>query len=495
MDFPALMPSALSDCKRASSEEELFNLLIRKTSDLVLFFETEAADETWSGEHIELTARLINWLTDQSFNNKLSIDLCKRTAGALQAHHHILEPMTPKNIEVRLKDTTINVNSLLLAISSDFFKNVLSVECRDKNTQVLNLPTISYDLFSPVLDYVNKGKIPDLWKKQQKEVEELLRQALSWNIEDMGKACQLTLKKYIYSENAIDLLIQAQQEHWMYFKQQCIDFINNRMSGFRLAAPTDERLAFEFYDFNDATLKVFQRLHPWITDLICKKALIEDVQFSAVVKKCPKLFLLDISGSLRFSEYLYDIPKDLQSINLAECFWLDQTTFKKMTEICPNIRELVLSNNYQLNFTVWGDLIKFKDLKLLNISSCHQISNDTLITIFKSCPHLTSLILDECQKIGDKGFFELAKNLPYLTTLSLVHCSISDSALLEIAARSRSLTSLNLRRCNQLTERGIKELAKHAFALKELNVSQCHVTQEAIEEIRERHRYLNFIFD
>lgn len=490
MNFPALMPKALLYCEKMSSEDELFNRLIQKPTDLVLFFETATADETWSGLHADLLIKLIEWLTDQAFNNTLSIDFSKRAAKSMQAHHHVLESMIPQNIVVQLKDATIRINSLLLAATSDFFKNILFTECRDKNTDVLNLQSAPYELFLPIQAYATTGSIPDLWKKEQKEVEKLLRQALSWNVESVNKACQLTLKKYINSDNAIELLIQSQQELWGYFKRECIGFINDKMSGFRLDAPTDERLAFEFYDFTDATMMIFQRLHDWITDLICRKNLIENVQFSAVVRKCPKLQLLDISGSFVLSEYLNDIPKDLQGINMAECSWLNQKTLKKMAEICPYVKDLILSSNYQLNFVAWGELIKFQNLKSLNLSRCHQISDDDFRTILKACLGLTALVLDDCRKIEDKGFFELAKNLSRLTSLSLVHCSISDSALLEIAARCRVLTSLNLSRCDQLTEKGFKELAKHAFVLKELHAFQCNVTEATIEEIRQRHPYL-----
>ncbi|MBA3815658.1 MAG: BTB/POZ domain-containing protein [Parachlamydiaceae bacterium] len=493
MDFPALLPKVLLYCKTVSLEEELFDLLIQKPEDLVLFFEVATADETWTGSHDYLIAKLLDWLTEQAFNNLLSADLYKRAVKSMQVHHEVLAQIIPKDIKVQLKDETVDINSLLLGSISDFFKDILLIECRDKNISVLNLQSVTYQLFSPMQTIAITGDIPDLWKKEQKEVERLLRQALSWNVESVIKACQLTLKKYINSENAIDLLIQSQQELWGYFKRECIDFINDKMFGFHLGAPTDERLLFEFYDFSDATLKVFQRLEAWITDLVFRKTLIENAQFVACVRRCPKLVLLDISGSFVFSEYLNQIQKELQGLNLSECAWLNQKTLKKMAEICPEVKDLILSSNYQLNFTAWGELIKFKNLKSLNLSRCHQISDDDFSTILKACLSLTDLVLDECRKIGDKGFFELAKSLPRLTSLSLVHCSISDSALLEIAARSRVLTSLNLRRCEQLTEKGFKDLAKHAFVLKELNLSECNVTEVTVEAIRHRHPYLQII--
>lgn len=491
MDFPALMPKALLHYEQVSSEDELFDLLIQNSADLVFFFETAAADETWSGLHEDLIAKLITRLTDQAYNNTLAPDLWKRSASALQKHHHILEPLTSKNISVQLKDANIQINGLLLGATSEFFKDLIFKQCRDQNSFTLNLQETSDELFLPIEAYALTGNIPDLWKKEKHEVENLLRQSLSWGVENVNKACQLTLKKYINGDNVFDLLIQAQQELWGYFKQECIDFINDKMSGFHLNAPSEERLAFEFDDFSEPTLQVFQRLKNWITDLICRKHLIENGQFSSVVRQCPKLQLLDISNSLVFSDYLNDIPKDLEGINLAECAWLNQKTLKKIAEICPSIRELILSSNYQLNFAAWGELLKFQNLKFLDLSRCHQISDEDLMTILKGCPGLTGLVLDECRKIGDKGFFEIAKHLPRLTYLSLVHCSISESALLEIASRCRVLSLLNVSRCDQVTENGLKGISRHAFVLKELNVSNCNIPEDIIRETRQRYPYLH----
>lgn len=495
MEFPALMPKELLYCEAETSEDNLFALLVKKPTDLIFFFETASDDETWSELHADFMRKMIEWITAQAFNDRLSVDLCKRAVQAIHKHYAILERFIPQNIEIRLKDDSVQINSLLLAVASTFFRDILLRECRDQNASKLSFEKIPYELFSPIIVFVNTGHIPDLWKKEQNEVVALLHLGQSWRVESVVEACERTLKKYLTKENAIDKLLQAQQELWPLFKQICVDYINDFASGYRLGAPTVERLAFEFFDFSDATLAIFNRLQLFITDLICKGALSENARFGQIVRQCPKLSMLDVAGSLKLSEFFNDIPTDLQGISLAECSWLKAPTLKKMAEICPYIRHLDLSSNFQLNFGDWGELAKFKGLKSLNLSRCHQISDEDFVIILKACGPVTDLVLDECRKIGDKGFFELAKSLPRLTNLSLARCSISDSALLEIATRCRSLINLNLYRCDQLTERGLRELAKHARVLKELNLIHCNITPDTIHAIQLKHPYLHIILD
>lgn len=493
MEFPALMSRDLQYCEAAPSEEALLAVLKQKPSDLILFFETASADETWSDHHLEFMRQLIDWLTVQAYQDKLSMEFCRKVAKAIQEHYTVLEKAVPTNITIKLSDRECLVNSLLLAASSDFFKDVLARQCREMESTTLSLEYASWNFFAPINAYITTGNVPDLWKKEQQELMDLLRQAMSWRVPEVSEECERVLKKFVTLENAVEMLILAQQEHWYFFKQDCIDSINNYSVDFSLGAPARERLSFEFYKFSEGALRVFRQLQLLVTDLICKETLSEQAMFGQVVKQCPKIALLDISRSHVLSEFFNDIPKDLPGINLAECAWLSQASFRKMADICPHVKQLILSSNYQLNFAAWGELVKFKNLKSLNLSKCHQISDEDFPIILKTFAEGTELILDECRKLSEKGFFELARHLPRLTHLSLAYCAITDSALLDLGSRCRALAYLNLTRCEQVTEKGVRELPKHALSLKELNLTHCRGASLVIEELRKRHPYLRII--
>lgn len=493
MEFPALMPRELHYCEKQKSEEDLLAILMDRPMDLLLFFETASSDETWSEEHPDLMHQIIVWLTSQAFQDRLAIDLSKRAAKAIHEHRYVLEKLIPQDIQINLSDESVHINSLLFVSSSHFFRNLLLSECRDNDSKVLTLAKTSSEDFAPFKTYIENGEIPDLFRKSQDEILNLLFLASSWRVEGVIKACELSLKRYITQQNAIDMLLKAHHELWPYFKQECIEYMNGHSLGFRLGAPTVDRLSFEFYDFSDDTMAIFHLLCHIVTDLICRGSIMQYPRFKEAVRACTRLIGLDISNSLAFNEALYEVPRDLQEIHLAECTWLQIATLKIMAEICPYIRSLNVSSNYQLNTAAWRELTKFKGLKSLNLSRCHQITDDDLVIILKASTGVTDLILDECGKIGDRGFFELAKSSPRLNHLSLVRCSISDSSLLEIASRCRALTSLDLSRCELLTEKGFKELAKHAQTLKELNVTRCQITPATIHELRVKHPQLNII--
>ena len=490
--MPALLPKELSYLGNVSSEEALLTLLIKKPQDFILFFEYACGDETWSETHSGFMQKAINWFTIQSFQENLFVEFSKRAAKAIQEHYPVLSPFIPLDIVFKLKDSSAEINSLLFASASSFFKDILRRECFEKNKTELSLD-ISAVLFRPIEEFVNTGTIAHLWKHEQKEVVALLRLSASWGLQEVVKLCEETLQRYITKENAIDMLLMAHHELWPGFKQDCMNYINSLNEGFSLSPSPGESLHFEFLDFGESALKNFERLRPWITTLICSGDLTEDPHFSEVVQRCPNMRSLNISGSSSFSDMLFDIPGNLQALNLSQCLWLNAQTLKKMAEICPHLQKIILASNVQLHSPAWGEISKFRQLTFLDLSRCHQITNDDFLIILKACYHVTELILDGCNKIEDKGFFTLARSLNRIVYLDLSRCSLTDTALVEIATRCHSLTSLNLTRCENITEKGILGLAKHANLLKELNLTRCHVPLVAIEELKKQKPYLILI--
>lgn len=492
LSFPAALPKELAYLTSCATEESLLELLAKKTPDLLLFFEAASEDETWSEQHAGLMRKVIDWLTVQNFYDRLSSQDSLRIARVFQKHVALFKSLIPKNITIKLQDASIQMNSLLLATASDFFKDILARECRDKNKTVLSF-NVPQELFIPIEEFINTGEDSSLLIKRQEEILALLHQAGSWGINDFAKQCELALKKFITTENSVQMLMMALQEQWQHFKQVCIDFINGQALGFELTSSSLEQLAFEFHDFSERTIAYFKMLRSWITDFICSGELTQDALFCELVKQCPKLALLNISASPDFSENWVELPHNLEGLNASQCPWVSQNTLKTLAEICPHIHTLMLCSNVQLNFADWGELLKFKELKLLDLSRCHQLSDKDLEIILKACAWLRGLVLDECKEVSDRGYFKLAKSTPRLSYLNIARCSISDIALIEIATRCRALTVLNVSRCDNLTERGVAESIKHAPMLKEIDIRRCNIPQRAIEDLRKRYPYLKII--
>lgn len=483
--MPALLPSELYYCNEATSDDSLLALLIQKPSDLIVFFEYACDDETWSEIHSDFMQKTMEWLTVQTFQDKLLVEFCKRAAKSIQAHYSILHAYIPLNLTFKFQDSSIQINSLLFSAASNFFKDILRRECFEKENLELSFDISPY-FFKPIEEFVNTGKIAYLWKYDKEEIMKILRLAASWELHGVVEQCENSLRRYITIENVIDTLLMANQESWPRLKLACIHYINNHEDEFVLSFNEVESLTFEFLQFNDSSLKYFERLKGIITELICSGNLNENGLFTKVITQCPRLHALNLNGSFSFNESFFSIPQSLEVLNLSQCPWLNEQTLKKFAIICPTLRKLILSSNTQLNFIMWGELTKFSHLTSLDLSRCTQINDEDFLIIVKACPRLTELVLDECSNISDKGFFELAKTLSQINELDLSRCLLIDAALVELATRCRYLTSLNLTRCENITEKGVLALLKQALQLKKLNLTRCNIPLAVLEKIQSK---------
>lgn len=465
MEFPTLIPQELIPYQTASSEEALFDALVKNPNDAVLFLEAASDDETWTEGHEGLMRILLSWLTEQTAKNRLSQENYQRAARAIQKHYGTLKSLLQQNIDVHLKDATISLNGILLVAASDFFKQLLTAEARDKSSNILPLPRLTAQEFTPIAAFICTGEVPDLRTKGQEELIELIKRANAWELSAFSGSCEHMLPKYLNVDNVFDMLALAKQERWMDFQQACINFINSRGWGFRLFAESLDLLFFEFLDFHEPTIEFFEQLRPFIQGIICSGTLVDEPQFGLALKECPDLYALDISRTHTFSIQFSEVPKQLQSLNLSECPWLSKDTLKQILNLCPNLNKLILKNNNHLNYVIWGELSKFKQLKKLNLSQCAQIQDADLSLIVKGLPSLTELSISNCKRIGEQGFLDMAKNLSKLVRLDLSRCSISDTALTEIGARCPLLTHVDLTECTNLTEKGINAFKKLALSL------------------------------
>lgn len=491
--MPALLTKELFFCEKAANEGNLLDLLVKRPPDLIAFFEVACADETWCEQYSGFMRKILGWITFQAFQDKLLMDLCKKAVKAIQAHFFVLEPMIPYNIMFKLKDANVHVNSLLFSVASPFFRELFLREIRDKNKVALAMPDISQSTFRSIEEYVNTGQVANLWRMGEQEILYLMKQGQQWNIPDFTALCEKSLARYFTKENVFDLFFMAHEGRLPILKDLAIEFINSFNESFKLIPRGLDRVAFEFIQFSESALKNFELFRNKITDLICTGTLSESDFFSVVVNQCPKMTFLDISGSRFFMDTLLEIPKKLDGLDLSRCSWLNQENLKKLSQICTHLQTLHLGSNTQLNSAAWGELIRFKQLRSLDLYRCLQINDEDFLVILKSCSSLVELGLEGCVKIGEKGIDELTKFCAGLTRLNISRTRISDSALLQIASRCKNLLSLDLTRCERISEKGITEAIKHGNSLRELVIAQCAIPQAAVDGLRKLHPYLSIV--
>jgi len=484
MQFPTVVPQELRYVESATSDETLFDLLVQKPFDLVEFFEAGADDETWAEAHATFMNKTLKWVTAQTYSNKLAQELVDRTAHTVLRHHRVLNPYLPNNITLKLSDVEIPANSFMLSAGSNYLRNLMLKECRDKNSNVLVLNKIKLNEFTPIMAYVNTEDVEDILTMGQDDLINIIKISIAWDIQPLSALTQKLLAKYLTDQNIIAMIFRARQEHWLLFERHCAEYLNNKDLGFSLEIPTLERFVFAFYDFKEDALHYFEIFKPLITDLSCKGTLSEDQYFGKALKRCPNLIGVNLSKTLSFSPQLVELPSDLQEMNLSECPWISPNALKQLHGRCPDLKFLDFTSDIHLNFSAWGELVKFKQLKRLSLAQCHQLQDSDIAIILTSCKNVTRLSLRNCVKISEKGFLDIAKSPLRLIELDLSRCVLTDNTIVEIGSKCKALAVLDISNCDQLTEKGILGLVRNARMLTELNITRCHISPSAIEEMK-----------
>lgn len=484
MQFPTVVPQELSYVKSAISDDALFELLVQKPFDLTAFFEAASDDETWADTHNVFIKKTLEWITKQTYDNKLAQDIVDRIGRATQKHYNVLMPFLPNNITLKLSDVEIPASGIMLSAASSYLSKLMLKECRDKKSNILVLNKVTSKEFAPVLNYINMESTEDILTMGQDDLINIIKISIYWDIQPLSSLTQKLLAKYLTDENIVDMTFRARNEHWLLFARHCADYLNNRNLGFLIEIPSLERLVFEFLGFKEDTIKNFNIFKPLITDIAVKGSLSEDSNFGAALKQCPKLIGVSLNKTKAFTSQLVELPRNLQELNLSECPWISVATLKQLHAYCPEIESLDFSNDVHLNFSVWGELAKFRQLKRLSLNKCHQIQDSDISILLISCSGLKRLSLMGCTKITEKGFLDIAKSRLRLLHLELSRCSLSDNIIVEIGSRCKVLADLDISNCDQLTEKGVLGVVRNAKMLVELNITRCHIPLPAIEEIK-----------
>jgi len=112
-------------------------------------------------------------------------------------------------------------------------------------------------------------------------------------------------------------------------------------------------------------------------------------------------------------------------------------------------------------------------LKEVSLKACDKLTNEDISEIIQKKTSLTRLNLRETN-ITDKGLKELAKHCSNLTSLDLSYCDkITDDGVKALAPSLGNLTSLDLRSTNIIEDEGLKLLTKSCSNLTRLNINWC----------------------
>lgn len=132
---------------------------------------------------------------------------------------------------------------------------------------------------------------------------------------------------------------------------------------------------------------------------------------------------------------------------------------------------------------ILAKLGRLQELEFIKTPEREEIKDELVKDLATHCRNLTTLRLSNCADISNGGVKMLAK-LSHLKVLAIDGCEkVTDNAVKELAESCTSLTSLYLSK-SQVSDHGVKLLLAKLDRLEELGLSQCfNVSDQSIIEL------------
>jgi hypothetical protein len=124
------------------------------------------------------------------------------------------------------------------------------------------------------------------------------------------------------------------------------------------------------------------------------------------------------------------------------------------------ILHVSLVNHYELNDTLLKALsIHFLNLKYLQLKGCINLTESGIEAFLRHCPHLEEIDLSRAPILSDRCFsFISTLNLPLKKIKMKDQPLLTDATLVDLHSNCPTLTSLDCRGCEQITEDFILQL-------------------------------------
>lgn len=153
---------------------------------------------------------------------------------------------------------------------------------------------------------------------------------------------------------------------------------------------------------------------------------------------------------------------------------------------CPSLTSLTLTLSNFNTSTLSDDCVlalaeNCKQLKELNIKTCHMITDISMLALGDNCPSLEILRLDFCGNITDQGLISLAQGCRSLTSLGVCGANLSNASVLSLAENCHELMFVDLGSCGGLSNDSLIPLVEHCSKL--ISIRFCDVSTVTIEFI------------
>ncbi len=481
MLLPVLIPESFSFYASEETDEALF-LALKQDPNYLLFFKIVCEDETWSLSHKEFFQKMLVWVSELFLEEKLQRPLIEGIIRGLQTHFSGLNAIIPKNLTIHFKETSCQVNSLLAAFLSDVFLFEIKESCDEEGSGSIHLPEkISLDEVELFVLYVERGDTQSLFKLSPEKLLDFQAFSFRLHLEGLEEGIARTIKRYIDETNVLFYLNLSLTGDFKFLANTCCEVIDRLDWGYSVRKKT--KLQVKFERFSDEAHHFFHEFKKEIEAISVSNFLSEAPFFRELMKGCPKLEFLGLSGTRNLTPYLGDVPETLKGLDLSLSFWLNDKILTDIVKRFPHLESLSLASNQQLGAAGFRSLFELKKLTRLDISQLSQVKDDELRLIIKAAPLLEEFNLFECRGISDVGFYDLARGYSHLIELDVGRTLMTSPCLIELAEHNRYMQRLGVERVESLTFKGLHDTLVQLQFLKSINLKGCRLSEKERGEL------------
>ncbi|KAK3326143.1 hypothetical protein B0H66DRAFT_147851 [Apodospora peruviana] len=219
---------------------------------------------------------------------------------------------------------------------------------------------------------------------------------------------------------------------------------------------------------------------------------ITEASINAIAENCRRLQGINVSLCTNISnESMIRLAQNcrfIKRLKLNGCQQINNAAVLAFADHCPNILEIDLHQCQQVaNESVTRLMAKSQSLRELRLANCEVIDDYAFLSLpaNKTYEHLRILDLTSCQQLTDRAVEKIIDVAPRLRNLVLAKCRhITDAAVYAISRLGKNLHYLHLGHCGHLTDDSVKRLVKSCNRIRYIDLGCCvNLTDESVTRL------------
>lgn len=217
-----------------------------------------------------------------------------------------------------------------------------------------------------------------------------------------------------------------------------------------------------------------------------------DASILAIAEHCKRLQGLNVSGCTRISSEAMAVLarscRYIKRLKLNECGQLDDEAVLAFAEHCPNLLEIDLMQCRLVgNASITALLSQGQSLRELRLVSCDLMDDGAFLSLprNRTYEHLRILDLTSCIQLTDRAVERIIEVAPRLRNLVLSKCrAITDAAVYAISKLGKNLHYVHLGHCQNITDEAVKRLVHYCTRIRYIDLGCCiHLTDESVVKL------------